>query len=275
MDKETLRKVQLAQLDILKEVDRVCRELNINYFLEWGTLLGAVRHGAFIPWDDDIDIGMLRADYERFVKEAGSVIGEKYFIQTWDNDKGFGLPFAKVRMNNTVYKEDKSSKQQKNNGIYIDVFPHDKKPDSEALLKKQGKKFKRLYQLILLKVGYVSDAEKKSAVIRVIFNIARFFMLIIPKKLLTKKFDKNIKMYNNSNLSSYVVTGVLADYDRKPIPAEYLEEYCELQFEDQMFKCPKNYDGLLKLIYGDYMQLPPEDQRENKHQIVEIKFYEE
>ena len=82
-------------------------------------------------------------------------------------------------------------------------------------------------------------------------------------------------MYNNSNLGNYLVTGVLADYNRQPIPAEYLEEYCELQFEDQMFKCPKNYDGLLKLIYGDYMQLPPEDQRENKHQIVEVKFCED
>lgn len=97
MDNEILRKVQLAQLDMAKEVKRICNKYNINYFMDSGTLLGAVRHKGFIPWDDDLDFGMLREDYEKFLKVAPTELNSKYFLQTWKNDDGFPYGFSKIR----------------------------------------------------------------------------------------------------------------------------------------------------------------------------------
>ena len=107
MEKDLLRKVQLTQLEIAKEIHRVCEENDIRYFLSDGTFLGAVRHQGFIPWDDDMDIGMLREDYEKFCRIAPQKLGEKYVFQNWYTDPNYGLPFGKVMKRGTVYQESK------------------------------------------------------------------------------------------------------------------------------------------------------------------------
>ena len=125
MDKEILRRLQLTQLDIAKEIKRVCEKNDIKYWLESGTLLGAVRHKGFIPWDDDLDIAMRRDDYERFKKIAPRDLSSEYFFQSWETDENFGLPFAKVRKRKTIYKEIKAKNSKANNGIFVDIFPYD------------------------------------------------------------------------------------------------------------------------------------------------------
>ena len=109
MERDVLRKVQLVQLEMMKEIDRVCRENHIRYFLYRGTFLGAVRHQGFIPWDDDMDIAMLREDYEAFCRIAPEKLNPKYCLQNWHTDPNYALPFGKIRKRNTLYTEAKSA----------------------------------------------------------------------------------------------------------------------------------------------------------------------
>ena len=99
-----MNQIQQHQLNMAKEVDRICKKYNLRYSIAGGTLLGAIRHQGFIPWDDDLDISMPREDYDKFIKIAQQELGKKYFLQTWDTDKNFVFPFAKIRENNTLFR---------------------------------------------------------------------------------------------------------------------------------------------------------------------------
>ena len=129
MNNEDLRKVQLVQLEIAKEVKRVCDDNNIKYFLTAGTLLGAVRHRGFIPWDDDLDIGMLRKDYDEFCKIAPKHLNSKYCFQTWDTPL-YPFPFGKVRKNGTIFIESKANTSM-DVGIYVDILVYNDASEEE------------------------------------------------------------------------------------------------------------------------------------------------
>lgn len=131
MDNETLRKLQLVELEIANEIKRVCVENNIKYFLESGTLLGAVRHGGFIPWDDDMDIGMMRDEYEKFLKIAPEKLSSEFILQTWKNEKDYSLTFAKVRKLDTIFLEYEFKDSSMHNGIWVDIFPYDSVPEKK------------------------------------------------------------------------------------------------------------------------------------------------
>jgi len=125
---EMMEEIHKIQFEMALEVKRICQNHNIEYFLIAGTLLGAVRHKGFIPWDDDLDIGMLRIDYNKFISLAPIEMDKKYVLQTWDTDPGFALPSAKLRKSGTKYIERNSQKANIHNGIFIDIFPFDNAP---------------------------------------------------------------------------------------------------------------------------------------------------
>lgn len=276
MDDITLRKVQLCQLEIAKEFRRVCEQLDLNYFLDSGTLLGAVRHKGFIPWDDDLDVGMLRTDYNLFLDKAPNILSSQFYLQTWYSDNNYGLAFSKLRMKNTVYLEEASSLSSAETGFYIDIFPYDVFPSIEKDRKWQGKRYELYRRAIMVKSNYTPWIMNASGIRLVLKWIGylpiRIYAAANSRKNLIEKYEKMCTKYNGNNSGFLFEQAGASNYGKWVIPEECFSEYVLIQFEGEFFSCPKDYDKYLQSAYGDYMTLPPEDKRVNRHRIIEIKF---
>lgn len=271
MDKETLRKVQLTQLEIAQEIRRVCEENGIDYYLTAGTCLGAVRHKGFIPWDDDLDIGMLRAEYEKFCRIAPEKLSPKYCFQNWHTDAGFALPFGKVRKKGTIYQEAKAV-EGGNNGIFVDIIVYDNAP-ADGKEKIHLFKLWFLNRMILMKCKY--RPWNNNGVIswtrRIFYFFFQILALFTTQRWLTHKFDQIAKSVDGSSGKVYSQIGELNYYC---FQKEWLATTQVVPFENTTFRIPGTPHEYLTHAYGDYMKLPPEDQRENRHQIMVLDFGE-
>ena len=269
MDKEFLRKVQMVQLEIACEIQRVCEENRVHFFLDAGTLIGAVRHQGFIPWDDDLDIGMLRKDYDRFAKIAPTALNKAYVWQSWTNDEHYALPFGKVRKRNTLYLEEKTQHLQ-HNGFYVDVFPFDYAPDSEEERSKLLKKRMNLSRCILIKENY--KPWMKNGKVNLKKRIGYLWYQIVAsrysKNTLVQEYEKTVTM----TAPSKWVYEQFGDNHIHYYRVEWLNKTIEKVFEDKKFPIPIGADDFLREEYGNYMQLPPEEERENRHGIIRVEF---
>ena len=270
MDRELLRKVQLAQLEIAKEIHRVCQENGIRYFLADGSFLGAVRHQGFIPWDDDMDVGMLREDYERFMQIAPEKLKPEYCIQNWYTDPNYGLPFGKVMKRNTIYREGKKTSRLKENGFYVDVFPFDYVPENVTARQELAGKLLKIYRVILMKCGYQPWMDNGKVNWKKRLGYLYYQLLSLGKDhgKLIREYDALAKACPESGMLCEQSALPKPDY----YPASLFTQWADYTFEDAAFCGVKDFDGYLGALYGDYMQLPPEDQRENRHQIVQVDF---
>ena len=273
MDKATLRKVQMVQLEIAKEVKRVCEENNIKYFFFFFTLLGAIRHKGFIPWDDDLDIAMLKEDYDKFVAIAPTAFKPEYELQTWHTDDSFPNEFAKVRKKGTLYIEGKAS-PEKEVGIYIDIIVYINFPDTEPEMKITHSKMLTLHRVLLMKCKYRPWYESGSInwKKRIGYLYYQFRSLFSSYDQLVKRFEAIQNRFPDSTENLH---GMTETEKYSPLKREWYKDTMMMEFEDDLFAVPKGYDGYLSVCYGDYMQLPPEDERENRHQIIKIFFGEQ
>lgn len=271
MNNELLRRVQLVQLEILKEVKRICDENNITYSLDGGTLLGAIRHKGFIPWDDDLDISMVRDEYERFLQIAPKVIKPEYVVQSWYSEAGYGLPFAKVRKKNTLYIEKVTEKASCNQGIFIDIFPYDEYPEDIRAQKKQGKVFMFYKTLIRAKCHYTPWYESGSINWKkyILYLPFRFLSIFQSKESMIRKYDDNAKKYNGEGHKKLYVQDI-STYGSYLVNSEMFQDEIMIPFEDDKFMIPRDYDRLLTAIYGDYMTPPPKEEREDRHHVLKI-----
>ena len=258
-----LRKAQLLMLKILKEVHKICEENNIKYFLSDGTLIGAIRHQGFIPWDDDLDIGMLREDYEKFCKIAPQILSENFILQNFQTDKGYGLQFGKVILKNTVWIEQVAKNTNRQwSGIYIDIFPYDNITENKKMQKLINRLYIFIQGLILIKFKYINISNYESMAKKLKYVLKKIYLCTISKKLLIYIRDSICKRYLNK--SKTLVTKYGGNFYKNQNPYNFYKDLTLQNFEDTSFYIPKNYDKILKNLYGNYMEIPPiEKQRQH------------
>ena len=270
MEHKLLREVQLVQLEIAKEVKRICEKYEINYFLDAGTLLGAVRHQGFIPWDDDLDIGMLREEYEKFVQVAPAELDDHYVLQNFDTDENYIRPFAKIRKKDTLYVEHPNiHSEMKEQGIYIDLFPYDTAPADSKEWEALQKRMVNITRFLSLKchVQPWLGCKGKNKVIRFTkYQPYRVITLFMSKDKIRKKFKSLMDISKAFDGELYS-----RSFGQHKYPAKLLESYGTVTFEGEQFSAPSDYDAVLKIHFGNYMELPPEDKRGDRHHIIKVK----
>ncbi len=280
-DKNVLRKLQLTQLEILKDIDKFCKENNIEYYIAYGTTLGAIRHGGFIPWDDDIDISMKRDEYNRFIKLAKEKMQDKYDILDIENTKGYIATFAKVSKKGTKFIE-ASDTNKYEQGIFVDVFPLDYSPDD---VEKRKKLYKKSWfwarMCVLCEISNPILPHNMSGVKKVIAKAGcktvhmclRLFRFNKIKAY--HRYLKNTTMHNEMKSEMKYIADYQAMHPEKTTVLEKdIYPLKTMQFEDYEFPVPNNVDAYLTSVYGDYMKLPPEDKRHN-HVAKELVFGDE
>lgn len=266
---EVFKKIQNTELEMLKEVDRICRKYNIIYELDGGTLLGAVRYGGFIPWDDDIDIRMLRADYDKFCEVCQKEFGDRYFWQTYNTDLAYRWGYGRVLKNNTKFCRADHEMIKSRNGIFLDIFPCDNMPEKGIL--------KHLFNFrcyFARKIGYSVVGAKYE---KNLFKRVGYMMLsLIPMSFAAREFDRLAIMYADTETKYVRTPGWHWKQESKGYLRSWLTEYKEIQFENMVAYAPKDTDGFLKYMYGDdYMTPPPVEKRNPQHPATMIDFGEE
>lgn len=264
-----LKKAQKIMLIILQEIDKLCTKNKIKYWLDSGTLIGAVRHNGFIPWDDDLDIGMLRDDYNKFLKIAEEQLNSNFFIQSEFNEKEYANPFAKIMIKDTLWVESMTQKSKKHNCIFVDIFPYDKVPESIILQKLTIIKHYILNNAILMKCHYPYDNNTKFKS-RIIVFIGKIYSILFSLEYLKKKRLKLHTKYNNMN-KDFCITKYGGNFYKNQNSPLIYENMILCKFENLYFPIPQNYETVLTLLYGDYLKLPPENERVN-HGIIEYDF---
>jgi len=252
---EELKKIQL---DILKDIDNFCKKNNIKYWLDYGTLIGAIRHSGYIPWDDDIDIGMLREDYDKFLKEYNKNNNQYQFISC-ENDKDYLFPFGKVIDTNTIlYEPDENGIKI---GVYVDIFVHDKASDNNLDNKKSYQK-RDLYNKLRIAQIFPNLYDKTSLKKRLLRFFVNLYLKFLPKNYYTKKIIKNSMKYNNKDTSK--IADFIAPYE-VVVDKKIFDKTIDVTFEKNKYPAPIGYDEYLRTIYGDYMKLPPKEKRISNH----------
>lgn len=262
---DDMKKLKKEQIKILKYVDELCRENKIEYTLTAGTLLGAVRHGGYIPWDDDIDIAMVRVEYEKF-RTIISQQQNKFLFVDINNNEEYGLLFGKVMLKNTVMKELSLIYNTVPSGIYIDVFPMDAISDNIELAEKQYKDAQKIQSELLCRGRYY---YKQFLLHRFFYCTKGVFLKFIKKDKFIKKYNKLLDKYTGTNNVCFF--GCSLGFKDSVYTANLFDEYMDIKFENIVVRSVKKKEEYLRQMFGNDMQLPSKENRVPHHAVVDFK----
>lgn len=280
VEEEALKKCQQLLLEIADDITSVCDSNGINYSLSGGTALGAVRHQGMIPWDDDIDLNMFRADIDRFLPAFREQFGDKYWIHTPEETKNYGLLFIQIRLKGTVMRgrEDQDTDEC---GIAVDIFPYENTYDLKAL--------RIMHGVLCLGMKFALSCRKtwkyRDLNLRLMRNNPEGKKAILMKCVLgaicspfsvdawTHGAIRCFKMCRNNRSRYVTIPAGRKQFFGEMYRRDATEDTCKVPFEGRAYRLTNDYDNYLRIMYGDYMQIPPPEKRE-RHVIYELDFGE-
>lgn len=250
-----LRQLQMTQLELLIEADRICKKCGIHYNIIAGTLLGAVRHGGYIPWDDDADIALLRPEYEKFRKACETELDTaRFYFQDHDFTTGYRWGYGKLRRKDTLFLREHQEHMPYEQGVFIDIFPLDYVPDNYCLRSLHNFKCFVYRKFFWSEVGKVAD---KSSFMRGLYGI----MSKVSEEQLKKSFNRFIKRTDRKKTDWVRILTFPTPNKEYGYRTEWYENSADIEFEGVTFSGIKDYDAYLSFKFGDYMELPPEEKR--------------
>ncbi len=266
---QDLRKLQLNLLEMLIEIDRICRKYHIKYSLDGGTLLGAVRHGGFIPWDDDIDVIMRREEYRKFYKACRKDLDtSRFFLQEYRTDPYYRWGYEKLRRKNTEFIRLGQEHLKIRTGVFVDIFVADNVPDSPAIRRLHLFACYMIRKLLYAELG-MWNADTKA--------MRTWYWLLyrlVPRDAIFCWRNRIARRCNQKK--TRLVRHMTYPYKRSRygMPGECFEEMADISFEGYTFQAFKEYDKYLSALYGDYKKLPPKEQQVAHLEVSSIKLLE-
>lgn len=252
---EQLRQLQLIELEMLVEVDRICKKCGIKYNIIAGTLLGAVRHGGFIPWDDDADVAMLRPEYEKFRKACKTELDKTRFeFQDHRNTKGYRWGYGKIRRKDTLFLREHQEHMPYFQGIFIDIFPLDNVPDNYILRSIQNFECFCVRKILWSKVGKIAE---KNFLKRQVYKI----LDKIPEREIFRYYHRMIHRANRKKTRMVRILMFPTPNSEYGYYRCWYENSTDTIFEGVPFQGIKDYDSYLNFKFGEYMKLPPVEMR--------------
>lgn len=257
---ETIRRVQLVALENLCELDRICRKHHISYILSAGTLLGAVRHKGFIPWDDDVDVFMLNEEWQKFEKAAETELDKsRFFLRTQKTDLDNNLVFKQIKRNQTIYVKEGRDNFNIHRGIALDILPFYNSPDTRVMFWIQDKLCHFFKTMTWAHMGSISEK-------RLLPGIYYRLLARVSNKKSYALYEKFAGMVKEPKVYLSYLCVARNPYHKGFNQRKYFEDVCEIEFEGHYFPAPREYDEYLKYLYGnDYDKLPVPLSRVNHH----------
>lgn len=255
--------LKVIQMDILSAIDDFCKKNHIRYSMSCGTLLGAVRHKGYIPWDDDIDIYLPREDYKRLIDNFPEVYMGNVKIASLERDSIWERPYAKAYDDRTILQENVLVKGDI--GVNIDIFPIDDVPDDDSEWQTYDRWRRFLQKMYLMK--YLPIKKERGLIKNGILYLVRILTWFYTRRKWSQKLDRLAQKYNGKGYHRCFecCQGL---YLKRPFSKKLFDNLIDIQFEDRCYKAYADYDAYLRNGYGDYMQLPPEEKRVPHHDFI-------
>lgn len=265
MKQEQLHRIHQCEIRILDELDRICKKHNLTYYMVGGTLLGAVRHGGFIPWDDDMDLAMPRRDYNKLLKVAETELAPEFFLQTMYNELEYENRFAKLRLNNTAFVEETSEGLNRHQGIFIDVWPLDYGPEKITWDRKLRAK---LITTLCAKIRRISNKNHRDKGDPIKDRIIFAMLSVFSREKLIRMMERLMQGEGDC----YVNWASHYGWKKQTMRITVYDPPVKLMFEGKEYSAPGNYEYWLNRIFGkNYMELPPVEKRET-HNPIRLSF---